>query len=218
MNKFLYVLSEILVLLIAATCYGQAAPLKPSDVMYITCLYSGNVNLVSGPREMQVLATAKCGQAITVTKVSSISHWYEVQTSDGKTGYISDFYLDAAYTLPTPNPNTSAAHKGKKENQPKQGKLQKRYAECTQQFTSLSSAQCWDLADHKFWVGMTLDQLIFSRGRNYTTNVTVVAGHVSAQLVFYDSFSTIGTALFGGVNPPIYYVYVEDGVVTAIQF
>ena len=54
LNKFLYVLSDVLVLLIAATCYGQAAPLKPSDVMYITCLYSGNVNLVSGPREMQV--------------------------------------------------------------------------------------------------------------------------------------------------------------------
>lgn len=131
---------------------------------------------------------------------------------------------------PAPVAQVQAPAKQVKVKGPK--KLEKRYSACTQQFPSLSSDKCWDLAANKFWVGMTVDQLLFSRGHNYTTtNVTVTAGHVSAQYAFYDNVSTVLSALVNGLNcayatpdcgtesrTPLYYVYVEDGVVTAIQF
>lgn len=79
----------------------------------------------------------------------------------------------------------------------------KRHEVCLKKHPDLSSDRCWDLAEHRIWVGMTLAELREAWPDPCWPTVTKVQGHEYLQ----EYFSWRGAS-----------VMLDNGIVTMISY
>jgi hypothetical protein len=80
-----------------------------------------------------------------------------------------------------------------------------------------TAEDCERIGKHEVWIGMTIDQLHASKGLPYAVNTTHTPGVVESQLVYqrFSWLAAMNRASTGLI--PDCYVYVQNGVVVAIQ-
>jgi hypothetical protein len=156
------------------------------------------------------IGSVACDESVTV--LSGLDQMTRVRTQDGKEGYIAGRvlgYVGPQFKDVAPPSSIGAPQR-------KQSRGDKKFVKIEGQHPDWSPATVEAVMHHQVVVGMNYDMLRASIG-NWPLHVNTTylqGGHTSVQLV-YDICNCITDALhftyFYG------YVYLEDGIVTAIQ-